>query len=321
MRYNSFGIRIRLNVLLAIILLITGTITRGAFSSDAIDFESPADEYEQEKSMQVYSNEQNYSPEEIYSQLSRIYSEIQNNDIASANMNIRNLLSNQENNTTLIEEIYNVAANCSRMGKHDFAVKFYQEFLFTWPQAKLAPYATKELAIECSMIGDEKQALFAMEKLKTDYGEFPNKTESFYKLGLYYSQSKKAYSQAADLFAYVINNCSKDESYTMRAHFELVKCYFLAGEIEKSTLEYKDTIALYADNPSIVSNICSVADTYLQAGDANSAKVRYKEVLEKWPGEHRAIFAKAGLAKVESQFYLKAMCFNLLKASNMVKIA
>ena len=55
MRYNSFGIRIRLNVLLAIILLITGTITRGAFSSDAIDFESPADEYEQEKSMQVYS--------------------------------------------------------------------------------------------------------------------------------------------------------------------------------------------------------------------------------------------------------------------------
>jgi len=28
-----------------------------------------------------------------------------------------------------------------------------------------------------------------------------------------------------------------------------------------------------------------------------------------------------GLAKVESQFYLKAMCFNLLKASNMVKIA
>ncbi|MBN1974752.1 MAG: tetratricopeptide repeat protein, partial [Sedimentisphaerales bacterium] len=49
---------------------------------------------------------------------------------------------------------------------------------------------------------------------------------------------------------------------------------------------------------------CFIGDTYLRAGDANTANTLYTDVLKKWPDDPQTIFAKAGQAKIYAHLAL-----------------
>ncbi|MBN1974575.1 MAG: tetratricopeptide repeat protein, partial [Sedimentisphaerales bacterium] len=74
------------------------------------------------------------------------------------------------------------------------------------------------------------------------------------------------------------------------------------GDPNKGNEQYNKLITEYKDKPSLPSNMCFIGDTYLRAGDANTAKSLYDNVLQVWPKDPQSIFAKAGMAKIDLSF-------------------
>jgi len=251
------------------------------------------------KANEIYTAAAQYSPDDMYVQLSQIFCDITNDDSVSLYSNLASLIEEHFDDSQLAEEIYNTAVNCGYADQHQYAIQFYQQLLETWPDANQAPYATQRMAIEYSKIGDETNADIAIEKLKYDYGDFPRKAENFWKLGQYYRLDADMYDKASGLYEFGANNSPKEDDHTMFCQIELVKYFIRSGDLDTGDEQFEKLTAEFAENPWLASSICFIGDVYLAEGYIDTADTLYADVLSKWPDDPQSIFALAGIAKID----------------------
>ena len=140
------------------------------------------------KAYKLFDLASEYSPDDMYVELSQLFCDAKNNDRVLLGLHITDLLEKQASNTNLAKQIHDVAVNLGYANEHEAAIDCYEQVIASWPDAKEAPYAIGRMAIEYSKIRDEADADSAIERLKNDYGDYPNKADSFYRLGQYYQK-------------------------------------------------------------------------------------------------------------------------------------
>jgi len=133
--------------------------------------------------------------------------------------------------------------------------------------------------------------------LLTGFGGHKRIAQAVYELGMDCYRAKK-FDRALDLHQYNVEHFPK-EKYAMWSQVEIIKSYIRDDHLQAADAAYEKLLSLFASQPTLATEMCRVADTYLAAGNLEKAEKLYTYVLDKWPDNKQILWAKAGMIKLD----------------------
>jgi tetratricopeptide (TPR) repeat protein len=251
--------------------------------------------YDRALSLDKYNAE--HFPNDMYGMLSKVYYHLRNAEYKAADTLVNRLLTEFSNQPALAKEIYQLTGPFVKAGKFDACVHLYKYFLEKEPKDEQALFAQKGLAICYIELGDEAAAEKAIKKLLTGFVGHKRIAEAVYELGMYCYRARK-FDRALELRQYNVERFPK-EKYAMWSQAEIIKSYIRDGHQQAADTAYEKLLSLFASQPTLATEICRVADTYLAAGNLEKAEKLYTYVLNKWPDNKQILWAKAGMIKLD----------------------
>jgi tetratricopeptide (TPR) repeat protein len=84
----------------------------------------------------------------------------------------------------------------------------------------------------------------------------------------------------------------------MWSQVEILKSHIREGNDTAAETSYQKLLTSFSAQPTLATEICRAADTYLSKARTDKAAELYQYVLDHWPGNEQLLWAEAGKAKL-----------------------
>ena len=238
-----------------------------------------------------------YFPHNMYAQLSQIYSNIRNFDYAAADTAVDKLLTEFSDEPDLAEEVYLLTGPYNKARKYQKSVPLYEYFLDKQPEDEQAILAQSGLAIAHMELDNENEAQVAIYKLLTGFSDDERISRVLYGIAQHCYSARKYY-KALELHQYNVEHFSRDDKHTMWSQVEIVKSHIRDGNDPAADTSYQKLLTAFSAQPTLATEICRVADTYLNAARTDKARELFECILDNWADSEEVIHARAGLVRL-----------------------
>jgi len=234
-------------------------------------------------------------------------------------------------------EMSEIANDWAESGRYEKAVPQYKYVVEHWPGDERAAWTQMALAMMTAAAGDEAGVTAALDKLGSDFGadaaivklvgpfggfcrhllQVPDKqskavgtviSERLLRdfadrdavkvvdhIGDFYRDTK-AYKKAVEAYEYVANNWPESER-AIESKTSAVKVYISIGDEPNASAAFEKLIGKFAGDKRIGWAAWQVGEAYWDEGSVEKAYDKYKYVVEHWPKDERAIWAKMGMVR------------------------
>lgn len=181
------------------------------------------------------------------------------------------------------------------LGRCHKARKVYQYIIDTWPNDNHAMYAQTGLVKAYLQEQDYTEAVSAVDGLFNRYASNANLPGVAFDLG-YEFRSKKKWNKARELFRYYVANSPQD-AQAMRAQRLAAKACVRLGDDAAIDTEIGKLLSIFGMIPGITTEIMELAGDCEEHDRFEKALVLYQHVINHWPQDEQAIWAKKGIAQ------------------------
>lgn len=250
-----------------------------------------------ERALQLYQYNVEHFPDDMYGLLSKVYYHLRNAEYEATDTLVNRLLTEFSGQPALAKEIYHLTAPFAKARKFETCVRLYNYFLDKRPKDEQAIFARKGLALCYIELGDESAAERAVQMLLSGFAGHKRIAEAVYDLGMHCYRSRK-FHRARALHRYNVEHFPK-QKYAMWSQVEMIKSCIRGGYLQAADALYEKLLSTFVLQPTLATEICRVADTYLAAGNLDKAQKLYTYVLDRSPDNQQILWAKAGKIKLD----------------------
>ncbi|MGB9878290.1 MAG: tetratricopeptide repeat protein, partial [bacterium] len=191
----------------------------------------------------------------------------------------------------------------SKAGKHEDAIKAYQEFAQKYPDDEQVSKALLDIAWRYRAIyletGDENAKKQKEAILQEIAKRFPDTEMAYFALGLYYEDNGQ-YNLAIEQY----KKCAeKNGTQKDVALFGIATCYYDITMIKEAHEYYAKLVEECPDSPLVPNATFFRGQTSAELGDYKNAIKDYQEVKEKYPESYYAPIACAFIATAYEHLY------------------
>ena len=183
------------------------------------------------------------------------------------------------------------------MKKYEKANKLYQHVVKTWPKAEHAVWAQADLIKSYLALGDDTAANTAIDRLLTNFNDNPLIARAVWDTGQYYRELKK-YEEANRLYKHVVETWPKAE-HALWAQADLIKSYLALGDDLNAEVAVKKLLSEFSGNRYKPRAIHDTAWEYRKLGNYGRANELDQYVIDRWPADVQAMWAKMDMAKTD----------------------
>jgi tetratricopeptide (TPR) repeat protein len=145
--------------------------------------------------------------------------------------------------------------------------------------------------------GDDTAAEAAVDKLLTNFNDNPLIARAVWDTGQYYRDLKK-YEKANRLYKHVVEHWPKAE-HALWAQADLIKSYLALGDDPNAQAAVDKLLTNFNDNPLIARAIHDTAWEYRKLANYGRANELDRYVIDRWPEDVQAMWAKMDMAKTD----------------------
>ncbi len=207
------------------------------------------------------------------------------------------LLTNYSGHALIARAIHDVAQHYRYTQRYKKANALYQLVVETWPEAEHALWAQADLIKSYLAQGDDTAAEAAVEKLLTNFNESPLIARAIWDTGQYYRDLKK-YENANQLYKHVVTNWPKGE-HAIWAQADLIKSYLALADAPSAEAAVEKLIADFSWSEHIARAIHDTAWEYRKLANYAKADELDRYVIDRWPEDVQAMWAKMDMAKTD----------------------
>ena len=207
------------------------------------------------------------------------------------------LLTNYSGHALIARAIHDIAQHYRYTKKYEKANVLYQFVVKTWPKAEHALWAQADLIKSYLAQGDNTTAETAVEELLTNFNDNPLIARAIWDTGQYYRDLKK-YEKANQLYKYVVENWPKAE-HALWAQADLIKSYLALGDDSSAEAGVEKLIADFSWSEHIARAIHDTAWEYRKLANYSRANELDQYVIDRWPEDVQAMWAKMDMAKTD----------------------
>ena len=207
------------------------------------------------------------------------------------------LLANYSGHALIARAIHDIAQHYRYTKKYKKANELYQFVVETWPKAEHALWAQADLIKSYLAQGDDTAAEPAAEKLLTNFNDNPLIARAIWDTGQHYRDLKK-YEKANQLYKHVVENWPKAE-HAVWAQADLIKSYLALGDDSGAKAAVEKLIADFSWSEHIARAIHDTAWEYRKLANYSRANELDQYVIDRWPEDVQAMWAKMDMAKTD----------------------
>jgi tetratricopeptide (TPR) repeat protein len=207
------------------------------------------------------------------------------------------LLTNYSGNALIARVIHDIAQHYRYTKKYEKANELYQFVVESWPKAEHALWAQADLIKSYLAQGDDAAAEAAAETLLTNFNDNPLIPRAIWDTGQHYRDLKK-YEKANQLYKHVIEHWPKAE-HALWAQADLIKSYLALGDDSNAQAAVEKLIADFSWSSYIARVIHDTAWEYRKLANYGRANELDQYVIDRWPEDVQAMWAKMDMAKTD----------------------
>lgn len=207
------------------------------------------------------------------------------------------LLTNYSGHALIARAIHDVAQHYRYTQRYKKANELYQFVIETWPKAEHALWAQADLIKSYLAQGDDTAGEGAVEKLVANFNDNPLIARAIWDTGQYYRDLKK-YENANQLYKHVVENWPKSE-HAIWAQADLIKSYLAQGDDTAAEGAVEKLIADFSWSSYIARAIHDTAWEYRKLANYGRANELDQYVIDRWPEDVQAMWAKMDMAKTD----------------------
>ncbi|MGB9608116.1 MAG: tetratricopeptide repeat protein, partial [bacterium] len=224
-------------------------------------------------------------------------------DYAKSAETFRKVADKYPNSEVAKEALLRAGDMFSKAGKHDDAIKAYQEFAQKYPDDEQVSKALLDIAWRYRAIyletGDENAKKQKEAILQEIAKRFPDTEMAYFALGLYYEDNGQ-YNLAIEQY----KKCAeKNGTQKDVALFGIATCYYDITMIKEAHEYYAKLVEECPDSPLVPNATFFRGQTSAELGDYKNAIKDYQEVKEKYPESYYAPIACAFIATAYEHLY------------------
>jgi tetratricopeptide (TPR) repeat protein len=233
----------------------------------------------------------------LWAQADLIKSYLALGDDPNAEAAVEKLLANFTANPLAARAVWDTGQHYRELKKYEKANELYQHVVKTWPKAEHALWAQADLIKSYLALGDDTSANTAVDRLLTNFNDNPLIARAVWDTGQYYRELKK-YEMANKLYQHVVKTSPESEQ-ALWAQADLIKSYLALGDDPNAQAAVDKLLLDFAANPLIARAIHDTAYEYRKLGNHVRANELDQYIIDRWPGDEQAMWAKMDMAKTD----------------------
>jgi len=218
-------------------------------------------------------------------------------EIEAAEVAFNKLLTNFSANALIARAVHDVAQQYRGTRKYEKANQLYQYVVDNWPKSEHALWAQADLIKSYLAEGDDSAAEAATETLLINFNDNPLIARAIWDTGQHYRDLKK-YENANQLYKHVVENWPKAE-HAIWAQADLIKSYLALGDDSNAETAVSKLIADFSWSEHIARAIHDTAWEYRKLANYGRANELDQYVIDRWPEDVQAMWAKMDMAKTD----------------------
>jgi tetratricopeptide (TPR) repeat protein len=218
-------------------------------------------------------------------------------DEPNAEAGTAKLLTNYSGHALIARAIHDIAQHYRYTQRYKKANELYQFVVETWPKAEHALWAQADLIKSYVAQGDDTAGEAAVETFLTNFNDNPLIARAVWDTGQYYRDLKK-YEKANRLYKHVVEHWPKAE-HALWAQADLIKSYLALGDDSSAEAAVEKLIADFSWSTYIARAIHDTAWEYRKLANYGRANELDQYVIDRWPKDVQAMWAKMDMAKTD----------------------
>jgi len=195
----------------------------------------------------------------------------------------------------IAQAVHDIAYHYRTINRQEKANEIDQYVLSAWPETDVALLGQMDIAKYYVDQGNDPKAQPAIDKLLRDFSGNPLIARAVHDIAQHYRWSGK-YEKANRLYQYVVTNWPNAE-HALWARADLIKSYLALGDDPNAEAAVEGLLANFTDNPLIARAIHDTAYEYRKLEKYDRADQLDQFVIENWPEDEQAMWAKMDMAK------------------------
>lgn len=195
---------------------------------------------------------------------------------------------------------YDQAERYMKSEYYEEARQLYQYVLDTWPEdSYYAICAQAGVAKSNIALGNTEIAEAAIDKLLANYSGNEHMATCLCNIAQHCDRFGK-YEKAKQLFQHILDNWPQDY-YAMWSQVGLAESDLSLGNTKAAEAAIEKLLADYSGNMDIAAAVCNIAQYYYnRLGNYEKAEQFYQYIIDNWPEDTYAMWARMGLGQVSA---------------------
>ncbi len=258
----------------------------------------------------------------LWSQVEVIFHHIRSGDESASNTEVDRFLSIFAGHPALPRDVYNVAKEYDKAGRHRKALELYQYVIEHRP-ADEDIYARMSASMAYIGLGDDADALAVTDGLISDFYGHSDLAGVVFHIGEQYyekafqaknegleAQAKENFEKTLTVLEKIITQLPPSEPNTPHAYLFAGECYRRLGEHEKAVEYFQQVVDDWPDYQYACNAQCIIGECYEKLRDSGALpqseanpliEQAYQAVIEKYPDCSLAGHAHLKLSKLSSE--------------------
>jgi len=233
----------------------------------------------------------------LWSQADLIKSYVAEGNDVAADAAVDKLLTNFNDNPLIARAVWDTGQHYRDLKKYDQANRLYKHVVENWPKAEHALWAQADLIKSYLAQDNDASADAAVEKLLTNFNDNPLIARVVWDTGQYYRELKK-YEMANKLYQHIVKTWPKAE-HAVWAQADLIKSYLALADDPNAEAAVNKLITDFSWSEYAARAIHDTAWEYRKLGNYGRADELDKYVIDHWPQDVQAMWAKMDMAKTD----------------------
>jgi tetratricopeptide (TPR) repeat protein len=217
-------------------------------------------------------------------------------DDPNAQAAVDKLIADYSDHVHIPWNIYEIAKYYREHAKYKKAINLYQRIVDNWPTADHALWSQLDMATSYTTIGNDPNAVAAIDKLVTRFSKNKHIAGVVYELAKSYRRSKK-HEKANQICNLIIDKWPKSE-HALWAQRDLARFNITVGDDLNAQAAVDKLLADFSKQGRIAQAVYDIAKQYHALQKYEKAALFYQYVLDNWPDDEYAMWAQAGLANL-----------------------
>ena len=231
----------------------------------------------------------------LWSQADLVKSYLALEDNSNAEVAVQGLLGDFADNPLIARAVWDTAQYYRDLKKYAEAARLYEHVVANYPDSEHALKAQMDLVKSYLALEDDPNVETAIGGLLGNFSDNPLAATAVWEIGQHCRELKK-YAQANRLYKHVVANC-RDSERALWAQADLIKSYLALKDDPNAEPAVEKLLADFSDNPFISRAIHDTAYEYRKLEKYDKADQLDQFVINNWPGDEQAMWAKMDMAK------------------------